>query len=146
MTYRSTPSFAVGGVSWLASEGRTSYIGDPTPTGWRCFHCNEHFTNPNAAWRHFGNPAEVPGQHPPTECQRSATIRLVPQGWVDRAIQIEATADGLVSAVCDAVQRAQEGSGRLYAANLIILDERITALLEAINLPEPSFAKAKGGA
>lgn len=71
MTYRSTPSFAVGGVSWLAPEGRTGYIGDPTPTGWRCFHCNEHFTDSNAAWRHFGNPAEAPGQHPPTECQRS---------------------------------------------------------------------------
>ncbi|WP_343526714.1 hypothetical protein [Sphingomonas sp.] len=136
MSYRSTPAFAVGGVSWLASEGRTSYVGDPTPPGWRCFHCNAHFTDPKAAWRHFGNP---------TECLRSAKFRSVPQGWVDRAMQIEAAADGLVSAACDAIQRAQEGSGRLYATNIIVLDERIAAVLEAINLPEPPFPKGKGG-
>ncbi len=74
----------------------------------------------------------------------AAMVRIVPQTWIDRAMQIETTADGLVSAVCDAMQRAQEGSGRLYAANIVVLDERITAVLEAINLPEPPFATPKG--
>jgi len=58
MTYRSSPAFAVGGVSWLPADGRESYIGDPTPTGWRCFHCNEHFTDWRAALRHFGEPVD----------------------------------------------------------------------------------------
>lgn len=74
----------------------------------------------------------------------AAMVRIVPQTWIDRAMQIETAADGLVSAVCDAMQRAQEGSGRLYAANIVVLDERVTAVLEAINLPEPPFATTKG--
>lgn len=70
------------------------------------------------------------------------TDRLVPQAWIDRAMQIETAADALVSEVNDAMQRAQEGTGRLYAANIVQLDERATAVLEAINLPEPSFGNA----
>lgn len=58
MSYRSSPSFAIGGVSWLASEGRESSIFDPVVGGWRCFHCNEHFRNSRAALRHFGYPLD----------------------------------------------------------------------------------------
>lgn len=56
---------------------------------------------------------------------------------------IETAADALVSAVNDAVERAQEGTGRLYAANISVLDERSTAVLEAINLDEPAFGETK---
>lgn len=66
-------------------------------------------------------------------------IRAVPQAWIDRAMQIEATADGLVSYVNAAIQRAQEGSGRLYASNIVQLDGGVMQLLEAINLPEPAL-------
>jgi hypothetical protein len=38
MSARSSPAFAIGGVSWLASEGREPTI-VPPPGGWSCFHC-----------------------------------------------------------------------------------------------------------
>lgn len=56
MTYRSTPSFAVGGVAWLDHTDDFSSIYDIPPCGWRCFHCNEHFTDPKKALIHFGDP------------------------------------------------------------------------------------------
>ena len=71
-----------------------------------------------------------------------AGMRLVPQAWIDRSMQIEARADDLVSGINDAIQRAQEGSGRLYAANNAVLDDRIMRVLEAIAVDEPSFAAA----
>lgn len=59
MTYRSSASFAVGGVSWLDDDRP---VIDP-PGGWRCYHCNEHFTGWRAAQRHFGAPGskDIPG-------------------------------------------------------------------------------------
>jgi len=60
MTRRTTPAFATGGVSYLDHMGETTTISQPTPTGWRCFHCNDHFWNWRDAARHFGYPGEQP--------------------------------------------------------------------------------------
>lgn len=59
MSYRATPSFSVGGVSWLGSEGHEALLSNSVPTGWRCFHCNEHFWHWRAAMRHFGEPGKI---------------------------------------------------------------------------------------
>lgn len=65
MTYRSSPSFAVGGIDWLDHNGEP---GDamtvPPEGGWRCFHCNGWFTTGRAALRHFGQP----GTKEPATC------------------------------------------------------------------------------
>lgn len=58
VTQRSTPAYAIGGVAYLTHENELSCVGDPVPSGWRCFHCNEHFTHWIAARRHFGNPGK----------------------------------------------------------------------------------------
>lgn len=58
MSYRSTPALAIGGVSYLDHKGEATNVSDPTPTGWRCFHCNRHFTGWRAAMRHFGEPGD----------------------------------------------------------------------------------------
>jgi hypothetical protein len=52
LSYRSTPSFAVGGVAWVDVDGQRY---DP-PCGYLCFHCGEHFKHWYAARRHFGDP------------------------------------------------------------------------------------------
>ena len=44
--------------------------------------------------------------------------------------------------VNDAVQRAQEGTGRLYAANIVQVDKALECVLEALNMPEPPFPPA----
>lgn len=69
-------------------------------------------------------------------------MRLVPQSWIDRATQIESAADALVSSVNDAIQRAQEGSGRLYAANGVQMADRAAAVLEATFLAQEAFCTA----
>jgi hypothetical protein len=51
MSRATSPSFAIGGVSWL--DGDASIV---PPTGWRCFQCGEHFWHFGAALRHFGKP------------------------------------------------------------------------------------------
>jgi len=56
MSYRSSPSFAVGGISY---DPETKSFAAP-PFGWRCFHCNEHFTTRRSARRHFGERPEQP--------------------------------------------------------------------------------------
>jgi hypothetical protein len=72
MTRRSSPSFAIGGVSWLDHRGKP---GDatilPPCGGWRCFHCDEHFTHWQAAWRHFGAPGQPRGTAKPPRCQEA---------------------------------------------------------------------------
>lgn len=55
MTLRSTPAFAIGGVPWFNEAQALGRWFDPGPAcGWRCFHCNCHFTDWRAAARHFG--------------------------------------------------------------------------------------------
>lgn len=58
MSYRSSPSFAQGGILH-DPEGLTN---DVPPWGWRCFHCGEHFKPAEwlAARRHFGKRADKP--------------------------------------------------------------------------------------
>jgi hypothetical protein len=57
MSYRSSPSYSVGGISY---DPETQSFLIP-PWGWRCFHCNEHFDSVNAARRHFGpTPVDTP--------------------------------------------------------------------------------------
>lgn len=56
MTYRSTPALAVGGIAWLGPNDAPSDAKDCPPGGWRCFHCNEHFTHWMGALVHFGRP------------------------------------------------------------------------------------------
>lgn len=56
MSRRSTPAFAIGGIPYLDHMGEVTSIEDCPPTGWRCFHCNMHFTHWRAALRHFGMP------------------------------------------------------------------------------------------
>ena len=51
MSRAASPSFAVGGVSWI--DGDATIV---PPTGWRCFQCNEHFWHYAAARHHFGLP------------------------------------------------------------------------------------------
>lgn len=59
-THRSTPAFAVGGVSWLGPSGRPSNIELPPEGFWRCFICNDVFYSIPAAFRHFGVDPKVP--------------------------------------------------------------------------------------
>lgn len=60
MSYRTTPSFAVGGVAWF-DEG----LPQPHPPGgWRCYHCGEHFDHWRKARKHFGDP----GSKRPAAC------------------------------------------------------------------------------
>lgn len=52
MSYRSSPSFAVGGASWVDVDCERY---DPA-CGYLCFHCGEHFRHWYQARRHFGDP------------------------------------------------------------------------------------------
>lgn len=56
VTHRSTSAFAVGGVGYLRADNEFGNIDDTPIGGWRCFHCNEHFSHWRAARRHFGEP------------------------------------------------------------------------------------------
>lgn len=66
MSRRTSPSFAIGGVSHL---DHTDQPGDasvvPPEGGWRCFHCAMRFTNWRAAYRHFGDPSPGVERRPP---------------------------------------------------------------------------------
>lgn len=64
MSYRSTPSLAVGGVAWIDAWGEPGDALNAPVGGWRCFHCNEHFTSPHRAKRHFG----MPGSNKTPKC------------------------------------------------------------------------------
>lgn len=54
MSYRSTPAFAIGGIPWLGPSGKPSNVELPPEGRWRCFICNEVFTDIGSAFRHFG--------------------------------------------------------------------------------------------
>lgn len=58
MSYRASPSYALGGILW-DPETDTN---DVPPWGWRCFHCGEHF--PPEQWlqarQHFGKTSTKP--------------------------------------------------------------------------------------
>lgn len=54
MSRRSSPSFAIGGVSWLGPNGRPTNIVLPPEGHWRCFICNDVFSDVASAFRHFG--------------------------------------------------------------------------------------------
>ncbi|HEX5213296.1 MAG TPA: hypothetical protein VFW22_16345 [Pseudolabrys sp.] len=47
---RSSPAFAIGGINYDPAR----HVHDVPPYGWRCFHCNEHFTTIRDARLHFG--------------------------------------------------------------------------------------------
>lgn len=46
----SSPAFAIGGVN----HDPATETFDVPPFGWRCFHCNDHFTSVREARLHFG--------------------------------------------------------------------------------------------
>jgi hypothetical protein len=71
-----------------------------------------------------------------------AGMRVVAQAWIDRAMQIEAAADVLHSHCRDAIRRAGEGSGRLYAANIAQIGKAMEEVAVALNTPEPVFPAA----
>lgn len=67
---RSSPSFAIGGIAWLDHNGKPGNATIRPPCGgWRCFHCNEHFTGWRAAQRHFGAPGQPRGTAKPPVCR-----------------------------------------------------------------------------
>lgn len=60
MSRRSTPSFAIGGATWLDHRGGPGDAMIPPPEGgWRCFHCNAWFPHWRSALRHFGAPGST---------------------------------------------------------------------------------------
>jgi hypothetical protein len=69
-------------------------------------------------------------------------MRLVPQAWIDRAMRIEAAADVLYSHARSAIDRADEGTGRLYAANRTQVESAMEEVARAINTPEPTIPLA----
>lgn len=57
VTRRSSPAFAIGGVSWVQPDGKHY---DP-PCGYLCFHCGAYFRHWLYASRHFGKtPEDLP--------------------------------------------------------------------------------------
>lgn len=63
---RSTPAFAIGGVSYVGADGQPSEI-VPPPGGWACFQCGDRFYTFAAGVRHFG----WPHQKRPARCVRT---------------------------------------------------------------------------
>ena len=54
MSRRSSPAFAIGGVSWLDQSDECHDIVVPPEGFWRCFICDDRFYSVRAALRHFG--------------------------------------------------------------------------------------------
>lgn len=90
---RSSPSFAIGGVSWLDHRGLCYDIALPVEGRWRCFICNETFSSVDSALRHFGTD---PRQQPRCTHDKtlSASAPSVDRNEVERLRDLELTEDG----------------------------------------------------
>ena len=65
-THRSTPAFAVGGVSYIPPKGQEAFITLPTTGFWECFYCGQRCYTIQQAIAHFGMPQNPA---PPAICQ-----------------------------------------------------------------------------
>lgn len=78
-------------------------------------------------------------QPPANDAPAPDAHQLVPQAWLDRATQVEAAAEALFAAVVDALQAAEQGTARLDASLVALLDTRSHALIHALHVPRPSL-------